>query len=238
MPGVPDDADAARAPRVAVLGRLGIHPRVKLTLPARRLIAYLALHDAPVSRAHAAAAMWPDVPEQHGRSNLRRSLWQVPDGWIAADADEVELCARVDYLEARGVADDAVGGAPLSLGDVRMLSEDLLPGWHEEWVTPAQDAFRLLRVQALEAGCRTMSRAHEHAIAAQAGLAALAAEPLCESAASALLDAYLRQGNRYAAIRLYREFCATLREELGVAPDTALSARMTRAGIRTTGSPA
>ena len=41
-----------------------------------------------------------------------------------------------------------------------------------------QDAFRLLRVQALEAACRTMAASGNYALATQAGAAAIAAEPL------------------------------------------------------------
>jgi hypothetical protein len=41
----------------------------------------------------------------------------------------------------------------------------------------------VLPVQALEATCRTMALSGQHALATQAGAAAIAAEPLRESAA-------------------------------------------------------
>ena len=105
-------------------------------------------------------------------------------------------------------------------------SQDLLPGWHEEWVLAAHEAFRLLRVQALEAACRTMAAAGQHDLAIQAGSAALAAEPLRESAADALIGAHLAQRNRYQAVQCFRTFAGRLQEELGVGPDPALTERL------------
>ncbi|MFF2274503.1 BTAD domain-containing putative transcriptional regulator [Agromyces sp. NPDC058126] len=216
---------------MAIVGRLGVHPMVRLTLPARRVMAFLALHDEPVSRPTAAGRLWPDIVDSQARSNLRRSLWQVPQSWVRSVGDELSLDAVVDYPDARRIAAAALQGAPLDLGAIELLSEDLLPGWHEEWVIPAQNSFRMLRVQALEAACRSMTASGDHALATQAGMAALAGEPLSESAAEALISAYLSQGNRYAAARCFHEFCIVLREELQVEPDAQLSSRLAESGI-------
>jgi len=217
--------------RVAIIGRLGIFPMTRLSLPARRIVAYLALHEQPVSRATASAQLWLDQPEEQGRANLRRSLWQLPQGWVSAISDALMLLADTDLSDARRVAARALDGGTLSLDEIVLLSDDILPGWHEEWVCPAQDAFRLLRVQALEAACRSMAASGHHALATQAGLAALAAEPLRESAAEALIDAHLAQRNRYDAVRCFRTLRRRLNEELGVAPDPTLSARIVALGL-------
>lgn len=218
--------------RVAIVGRLGVHPTAQLTLPARRIVAFLALQDEPITRSTAAGRLWPDTPETQRRSNLRRALWQVPDGWILSIGDALCLDADVDYPAAREVAARAIDGGQLTFVDVQLLSGDLLPGWHEEWVTAAQDFFRLLRVQALEAACRTMARAGQHALATQAGTAALAAEPLSESAADALISAHLMQGNRFAAARCFQDFRQVLRMELGVEPNDDLAARIDGLGLQ------
>ena len=227
----PNHSPFEAAHRVAVVGRLGVHPMVKLTLPARRIIAFLAIHDDPVSRSYAAARLWPDITDNDSRSNLRRSLWQVPDGWVTSYGEDVALNADVDFPRARRIAAGALAGEPLNLDHIRVLSEDLLPGWHEEWATVEQDSFRMLRLQALEAACRSMTGAGDYALATQAGLAALSAEPLCESAADALIGAYLGQGNRYAAARLFREFCGQLARELGVAPNAGMVQRLAASGV-------
>ena len=211
---------------IAIVGRLGVRPLVRLSLPARRLLAYLALRGMPVSRSRAAAELWPEAPEEAGRANLRRALWHLPQGWTQIIGEELALDAECDLPRAHDIAGRALGGETISFEDIELLSSDILPGWHEEWAIPAQDAFRLLRVQALEAACRSMTAQGLHALATQAGAAATAAEPLRESAAEALIDAHLAQRNRYEALQCFRSLAKRLNDELGVSPDAALSKRM------------
>jgi len=221
---------AATGRIVAIVGRLGVHPIVRLPLPARRLIAYLALRGGSASRTVASAALWPDCLEQTGRANLRRAIWNAPVGWILSAGDELALDATIDLAQAETVAARAIDGEDLSLADITLLSSDILPGWHEEWVLAAQDRFRLLRVQALEAACRTMIASRQFVLATQAGAAALSAEPLRESAAEALIEAHLAQNNRYEAVRCYRSLAQRLEAELGVPPHPSLAARLGACG--------
>ena len=216
---------------IAIVGRLGIRPMVKLSLPARRLLVYLALRGGEVSRQHAADELWPDLPEEAGRSNLRRSLWQTPKGWVSTCGDAMQLEAQCDLPRARQLAAQAIEGRGLTFDDIDILSQDLLPGWHEEWLLEAWDEFRTIRVQALEAACRTFIDRGNHPLAVQAGTAALAADPLRESAAEALIEAHLAQHNRAAALRCYDALAVRLRRELGAPPDAALTARMASAGF-------
>ena len=217
--------------RVAVVGRLGVSPMVRLSLPGRRVLAFLALRDGPVSRGVASAKLWPDLPDEVARANLRRALWQVPRGWITPISDEIALEAESDLSHAHQVAAAALDGEPLTLEEINLLSNDILPGWHEEWVLPAHDSFRLLRVQALEAACRTMARKGSNALATQAGAAAVMAEPLRESAVEALIDAHLAQRNRYEAAQCFRLLARRQHDELGVAPDPALTKRLISIGL-------
>ena len=210
---------------VAVVGNLGLHPICKLSVPARRLLVFLALNNGHSLRRDAAASLWPDHPEEIGRANLRRAIWLLPPKWVVSDHDTIELDAVIDYDDAKKSACNAIQGSALSLDEINLLSQDILPGWHEEWIIPRQDAFRLLRVQALEAACVTMATKGHFALATQAGAAALAAEPLRESAAEALINAHLAQRNRHEAATCFRNFAARLEEELGVAPDPMLSQR-------------
>ena len=218
--------------RVALLGRLGVSPMVRLSLSARRIIAYLAIKGAPVARNAAYEALWPDLPDEVARANLRRALWQVPRGWISAAADELVLEAETDFAQAYRVAGRALDGDRIIFDEVVLLSNDLLPGWHEEWVIPAQDSFHMLRVQALETACRTMVASGDFAIATQAGTAALAAEPLRESAAEALIEAHIAQRNRYEALQCFRLLARRLKLELGVPPEPVLVRRVESIGLK------
>ena len=210
--------------KLFMVGGLWVSPLVRLSLPSRRLFGYLALRDGPVSRRMAADQLWTDLPEAQARANVRRTLWQSPAGWVSVDGDHLKLEADVDLPLARSAAIRALDGQPLCFDEITLLSNDLLPGWHEEWATTAQDAFHLLRVQALEAACTTMAGRGLYALATQAGTAALAADPFRESAAAALIYAHLLEGNRHAAIRRLRDFSRELERELGVGPDPALAA--------------
>jgi DNA-binding SARP family transcriptional activator len=216
---------------VAIVGRLGVYPMVRLSLPGRRILAYLALRGQPVARRVASADLWPDVLDDVGRANLRRVLWHLPRGWVNTVGDELVLEAQSDLAQAHRVAARALNGESLTLDEITLLSNDILPGWHEEWVLPAHDAFRLLRVQALEAACRTMAASDSHALATQAGAAAIAAEPLRESAAEALINAHLAQRNRYEAAQCFRTLAQRLHDELGVSPDSSLTKRLVDIGL-------
>jgi DNA-binding SARP family transcriptional activator len=216
--------------RLAVVGGLGVFPTVRLSLPSRRLLAFLAVHGTEASRSLVAGMLWADVPEGQARANVRRAIWQTPSGWLHAEGDVLRLDAEVDLTGLHAAACAAIDGEPLTMDEIERLSLDLLPGWSEEWVIPAQEAFRLLRVQALEAACVTMTERGMHALATQAGTAALAADPLRESAAFALIRAHLREGNRNAAAVRFRAFARTLEEELGVEPDPRL-ARVVNAAV-------
>jgi len=217
---------AASDRMIAVIGSLGVRPMRKLSVPARRLLAYLALRGGSVERSIAATQLWTDHPEELGRANLRRALWQVPHDWIAAMGDVLVLEAECDLVQARHCAVRAIEGHRLTFDEIDALSSDVLPGWHDDWAIAAHEEFRLLRVQALEAACRTLSMQANHALAVHAGAAAVAAEPLRESATAALIDAHLAQHNRFEAIRCFRALRQRLRDELGVSPEPELAARM------------
>lgn len=212
--------------RIGVVGRLGVFPMEKLSLPARRLLAFLAIRSGQTSRQRCVDELWPDLSEDLGRANLRRALWQVPQSWINVVGDELVLLAECDLPCARQAVSRAISGQLLELDEIDLLASDILPGWHEEWVIGVQAEFHIMRVQALECACRSLAHDDQHALAIRAGTAAVAAEPLRESAAEALIDAHLGQGNRFAALQCFGALAKQLREELGIEPDTALSEKM------------
>ena len=222
-PPLPTATASGVARRVGLVGSFWLAPAVRLAQPSRRVLVLVALQAAPVPRGVVAEQLWPDQPEARGRANLRRALWQLPAGWLRSSGEELVLDAAVDVVAAREFAARALGGQPLTLDEIDILTRDLLPGWHEEWLVAAQEAFRSLRVQALEAACSSLSQSGHHALAVHAGEAAVAAEPLRESAAAALIAALLAQGNRGLARRRYVQLARLLHAELGVQPDPLLT---------------
>ena len=189
-------------------------------------MAYLAVKGPVVQRSLICANRWPSFPEDQARANLRRTLWQLPPGWVAASSWELRLVADVDLDDAHEVATLAMTSTPLEPHQVELLRHDLLPGWYEEWLMPEQDQFHLQRIQTLERVCRTATEAQDFHLATSAGLAAVCAEPLRESAVTALVAAHLGEGNCYEAVRRYHEYAGLLRCELDVEPGAELVALM------------
>ena len=69
---------------------------------------------------------------------------------------------------------------------------------------------------------KRLTAAGRHGEAVAAGLSAVRAEPLRESAHRVLIDAHVAAGNRAAAQHQYEQCRRTLLEELGLQPSDAL----------------
>lgn len=204
--------------QVRVLGRLSVVPQDRLPAAARRTIAYLAVKGPVAQRSLMSMELWPTMLDERARANLRRAIWQTPSGWLAATSWEVKLEADIDLVEARRLADLALDCRPLDASQIDLLTRDLLPGWYEEWMQDEQDAFHLARLQGLEAVCRTATGLRQFGLATRAGLAAVMAEPLRQSAVLALVRAHLEEGNSFEALRRVEHYRDLLRKELGVDP--------------------
>ena len=85
---------------------------------------------------------------------------------------------------------------------------------------------RQLRLHALEALSSELSTTHQHGEAIEVALAAIAMEPLRESAQRALASAYLNEGNYSEARRTYDSYAGLLGDELGVKPSAEFRALM------------
>jgi DNA-binding SARP family transcriptional activator len=76
---------------------------VPIAASCQRLLAYLAVWQRPVKRAHVAETLWPDAQSTRAHANLRSSLWRTPapgrTALIAATSGHLALAehVRVDY---------------------------------------------------------------------------------------------------------------------------------------------
>jgi DNA-binding SARP family transcriptional activator len=215
------------------------HRVVPVTIGSQRLIAFLALHDRPLPRTYIAGVLWPEVPTGRANANLRAGLWRLPEPCrrvVDQSAQDFRLVnIRVDLRDATALAhllldrtQDCIEG---QLGNsARMdLSSDLLPTWYDDdWVLVERERFHQLRLHALEALCDRLVTAGRHGEAIDAGLAAVTAEPLRESAHRALIKAHLAEGNHGEANRQYQLCRHILRNELGVEPSNALRALLSK----------
>lgn len=192
-------------PHLHLLGAFQLilnHRPVPVTIGSQRLIAFLALHDRPLPRTYIAGVLWPEVPTSRANANLRAGLWRLPQPCrrvVDQSAQDLRLVdIQVDLRNATALAqrlmDRTQDCAEGQLGSsARMqLSSDLLPTWYDDdWVLVERERFYQLRLHALEALCDRLVTAGRHGEAIDAGLAAVAAEPLRESAHRALIKAHL-----------------------------------------------
>ncbi|WHM41022.1 BTAD domain-containing putative transcriptional regulator [Streptomyces sp. BPTC-684] len=209
------------------------HTRVQICSSAQRLLAFLALQDMPRSRTYVAGILWPDATAERANANLRSSLWRATrTGHRIIDVSTQELAIAkhiaVDLHEAVARAHRLLDTSRpcddiLTTQTRADLSADLLPEWSEnEWMLIEQEQYHQLRLYALEAMTERLSEARRHGEAVAAGLAAVRAEPLRESAHRVLMEAHLAAGNRGAALRQFEQCRRVLLEELGLEPSESL----------------
>jgi DNA-binding SARP family transcriptional activator len=208
------------SPWLALLDAFDLRHRresVHVPLPAQRLLAYLALRRRPVHRRSVAAALWADLDERTAASRLRSTLWRLPtpDGrrLIEADAGRMRLGEHVEVDVLVAEDDDRVDEL-----DVSYLCGDVLADWDEPWVAVERERFRQLRLHRLEQLSERAERAGRFSVALQAGLAAVAVEPLRESAHRRVMQVHLAEANPAEALRQYDRVRRLLRDELGLAP--------------------
>jgi DNA-binding SARP family transcriptional activator len=200
----------------------------------QRLIAFLGLNQRRLARVFVAGNLWADANEQRAAAALRTALWrvgQLGDRLLIADAQSLRLDpeVHVDVLDSARVARQILEQRPgevLAAGAWELLRDghELLPDWYDDWVLIERERHRQLRLHALERVCERLSAAGRHAEATEAGVVAVASEPLRESAHRALIAAHLAEGNVGEALRQYELCRRLLRRDLDVEPSPALEA--------------
>ena len=228
-----NNADGARL-ALRVLGGFEVcvdDRTVSLPANAQRLLGYLAVAGAESRREVLAGHLWSWTSQARAQANLRTALWRVRQAnaqLIISKRDMVRLggTVRVDYTEMMSCAlrliDTALAQEDALIASTRLFEGDLLPGWDEDWLLIDRERHRQLRMHALEALSRQLADCGEYARAVDAAYAAIAIEPLYESAQAALIAAHLAEGNRTEAIRQFTAFRRLLYDETGLAPSPSL----------------
>jgi DNA-binding SARP family transcriptional activator len=230
--------------RLALLGALELRRDgvpVGLPLSAQRLLAYVALQGKLVSRAYVSGHLWPDASDVRAGANLRSALWRLhraAGDVMLTDGSGLQLASSVsiDVDRMTAVASGVVAGdATPGEDEIEQLcrADDVLPDWYDEWVALERERFRQLRLHALERLCERLTAEGRFSQALTAGLAALRAEPLRETAHRAMIGLHLAEGNVGEAMRQYDSCERQMAKELGLRPspqtarllDDAIAAR-------------
>jgi DNA-binding SARP family transcriptional activator len=216
---------------------LGDQRTVAVPATAQRLLALVALSERGILRGLVAARLWPDSSEERAAAGLRSTLWRlrrICPGIVSSIGDHLQLDSGVDVdlhqlsAEASRLRSGGWQRSDLSADAVSRFAGDLLPDWYEEWVLVERERFRQLRLHALERLCQLYIDAGRAAEAVDAGLAAVAGEPLRETAQSALIAAYVAEGNRAEALRQFDSYRQLLHHELGLEPGPELTTALGR----------
>ena len=221
--------------RLHLLDRLELRCRgVAVTLPdaSQRPLAFLALSNRHQHRCTVAGTLWMDTTDERAAANLRTALWRVrklSGGLVVSDGAYLRLGPQVrtdlaDITEAVGqlVADPRAPEEPRTTA--ALLCRELLPEWQHDWVMLERERLRQVRLHGLESLCRRLTALGRYALAIEAGLLAVAVEPLRETAQRALIEAHLVERNVSEAVRQYDTYRDQLREHLGIEPSAELRA--------------
>ncbi|MDH2413919.1 BTAD domain-containing putative transcriptional regulator [Nocardioides sp. CER19] len=195
----------------------------------QRLTALLALRGRR-PRVLIAATLWPDTMEDRARASLRtaikRTQHEAP-GILVADRSTVGLSSDVHVDVAELV--DAIQAPPARQRTAAVLpqlldSEDLLPGWYDDWVLYERERLAQKRLRALETLAGACYQVGDLDTALRAAQEAVRIEPLLDAMRSIVIKARLGLGDVAGAIhefQLYRRF---LHDELGIEPTAELFA--------------
>lgn len=223
--------EGVEASRLELLGGFRLQhgqDTIRVQPNVQRLLAFLAIQGRPLQRLYVAGRLWMDSSQETANANLRTALWRLrrPDrGLVDVTAKDVSLAEGVviDLREATSRA-QRVLGSQAQEGDAAALicAGELLPDLYDDWIVIERERFRQLRLHALERLCEQCRDAGRFADAVEAGLAAIATEPLRESAHRVLISSYVAEGNLSEARRDYRMYCNVARKQLGVGPSPRL----------------
>jgi DNA-binding SARP family transcriptional activator len=198
---------------------------VALPVNVQRLVIFLSLQAHPLQRSHVAGTLWPETSDQRASANLRSALWRlnqlgcqliVAKGSCLAIAPGVRIDLHESAARARQLLRDE--NSEIDDLDDALFYSDLLPDWYDDWLVIERERFHQLRLRALECLCERLTAVGGYARAVEAGLAAVAAEPLRESAHRALVKVHLAEGNVAEAVRQFEFYRRILKDELGLSP--------------------
>ncbi len=213
---------------------------LELPLMSQRLVAFLALQERSVHRVFVAGTLWIGADDERAGASLRTALWRLSravPGLVHSDATSVALSRSVAVdLRAASERARALIEHPDEhcQEDLDLLSRtgDLLPDWYDDWLLIERERFRQLRLHALESLSRALTAGGRYAHAADAGLAAVACEPLRETAHRAVINAYLAEGNAVEALRHYEIFRTLLADRVGLRPSGRMEILMSSVRAR------
>jgi DNA-binding SARP family transcriptional activator len=98
------------------------------------------------------------------------------------------------------------------------LTRTLLPGWSDDWLTFERERWDQVRVHNLERIARELLAQERYFAALETAMAAIAVEPIRETAHRIVIEIHLAEGNKATALQHYQRYRGMLQRDLNVAP--------------------
>ena len=216
---------------------------------AEALFIYLACQPHPQSRETLATLLWPDNDQNRARANLSvvlTSLRKQLDAYLIVERHTVAFNSEADFQLDTALFQQAVaqarrqqqrsgqlgrtGAGQLAMA-VALYKGDFLAGFtirnapeFEAWVLLEQERLRQQMLDALADLIRFYRQRSQFGEGIRCAQQLLALDPLREETHRQLMQLYLLDDQRPAALTQYNQCVAILAEELGVAPDQATTA--------------
>lgn len=205
---------------------------IDLPTDAQRLVAFLALQHRRLPRTYVAGRLWIESSADRAYGNLRSALWRVrnqsadlvvADRQTLAIATDAEIDTELATATAARLSDNR-GECSEEDFDVGLFTDELLPGWYDEWTIVEREFHRQQSLHALESMAAKLSDQGRYVAAIHAALAAIELDPLRESAHRCLMRIHLSEGNYSEARRQFDSYARLLDEELGLGPSPLIRA--------------
>ena len=198
----------------------------------RSLLAWLALHPGRHARGRLAGLFWSDVLDASARTSLRSALTELRAALgeaadclvatretVALEGDRLWVDVRA-FSELLDAGDDALA--------VAACQGELLMGIDDDWVHAARAEHAARAGAALSRLTQIAAAAGDRAAAVARAREAAALDPLAEDAQRRLIELLEADGERAAALTVYRQLAERLRSTLGIAPSPATRALAAR----------
>ncbi|MBV9103342.1 MAG: hypothetical protein JO060_07105, partial [Candidatus Eremiobacteraeota bacterium] len=208
--------------------RYGRAPLPSLPAKVAELLAFLLLRGRDgIARSQAAAALWPDKPDEDARANLRRHLSlllrQLPSSphevpWICADGRDLRWNPNAPVDTDVWEFETAVaqpGGVERAL---ELYSGDLLPSLDAEWISESRDRYRQRATELALFAFEAAESRRDSKTALHYGRRLLQLDPAREDVVRRMIALRARDGDRAGALAEYRDFAQFLKDELAAEP--------------------
>lgn len=201
------------------------------------LCVYLSLHQGqPLDRRRLAFLIWPNVPEQAARRNLRQYLHRLrhyfrpidPEGsLIVTDGSTVTfdpqhfLWIDVQIFREhvqRAENDDGPGQLAALRAAVDLYRGDLAPNIYDDWCQQEREYYRQQYERALHLLISLYETSYRLDEAIYWAERALQVNPLQETLYRTLMRLYVATGDRARALEVYERCRRVLQEALGASP--------------------